>query len=106
MAQMTAADIQKVYAEGLAFQNAGKLDAAVIWEPTASKLVQEGLARRVITGVTPQENDGGFLAMRADLIKQRPDVVKAWLNAELDAQLFFTDPKNSQEIIRMARQQT
>jgi len=85
---------------------AGKIDAAVIWEPTASKLVQEGLARRVITGVTPQENDGGFLAMRADLIKQRPDVVKAWMNAELDAQLFFGDPKNSQEIIQMAKQQT
>jgi len=85
---------------------AGKIDAAVIWEPTASKLVQEGLARRVITGVTPQENDGGFLAMRADLIKQRPDVVKAWMNAELDAQLFMGDPKNSQEIIQMAKQQT
>jgi len=85
---------------------AGKIDAAVIWEPTASRLVQEGLARRVISGVTPQENDGGYLAMRADLIKQRPDVVKAWLNAELDAQLFFADPKNSQEIIRMAKQQT
>ena len=85
---------------------AGKIDAAVIWEPTASRLVQEGLARRVISGVTPQENDGGYLAMRADLIKQRPDVVKGWLNAELDAQLFLADPKNSQEIIRMAKQQT
>jgi len=85
---------------------AGKIDAAVIWEPTASRLVQEGLARRVISGVTPQENDGGYLAMRADLIKQRPDVVKGWLNAELDAQLFLADPRNAQEIIRMAKQQT
>jgi sulfonate transport system substrate-binding protein len=85
---------------------AGKIDAAVIWEPTASRLVQEGLARRVISGVTPQENDGGYLAMRADLIKQRPDVVKGWLNAELDAQLFLADPKNAQEIVRMAKQQT
>ena len=58
---------------------AGKIDAAVIWEPTASRLVQEGLARRVASGASVQENDGGFLAMRADLIKQRPDVVKAWL---------------------------
>ena len=44
--------------------------------------------------------------MRADLIKQRPDVVKAWLNAELDAQLFFVDPKNAMEIIKMAKEQT
>ncbi len=85
---------------------AGKLDGAVIWEPTASRLVQEGLARRVASGVSVKENDGGFLAMRADLIKQRPDVVKAWLEAELDAQLFLADPKNSAEIVKMAKEQT
>ena len=85
---------------------AGKLDAAVIWEPTASRLVQEGLARRIASGASVQENDGGFLAMRADLIKQRPDVVKAWLQAELDAQLFLADPKNSAEVVKMAKEQT
>ena len=85
---------------------AGKIDAAVIWEPTASRLVQEGLARRVATGATVNENDGGFLAMRADLIKQRPDVVKAWMNAELDAQLFLSDPKNATEIIKLAKAET
>ena len=85
---------------------AGKLDAAVIWEPTASRLVQEGLARRIASGASVQENDGGFLAMRADLIKQRPDVVKAWLQAELDAQLFIADPKNASEVIKMAKEQT
>jgi len=71
---------------------AGKIDAAVMWEPTTSRLVEEGLARLVATGASVQENDGGFLGMRADLIKQRPDVVKAWLEAELDAQLFLADP--------------
>jgi NitT/TauT family transport system substrate-binding protein len=85
---------------------AGKLDAAVIWEPTASRLVQEGLARRIASGESVQENDGGFLAMRADLIKQRPEVVKAWLQAELDAQLFLADPKNALEVIKMAKAQT
>jgi len=85
---------------------AGKIDAAVMWEPTTSRLIQEGLARKVATGASVNENDGGFLGMRADLIKQRPDVVKAWLNAELDAQLFLADPKNANEIIKMAREQT
>jgi NitT/TauT family transport system substrate-binding protein len=85
---------------------AGKLDAAVIWEPTASRLVEEGLARRIASGSSANENDGGFLTMRADLIKQRPDVVKAWLNAELDAQLFLADPANAREVARMASQQT
>ena len=85
---------------------AGKLDAAVIWEPTASRLVQEGLARRIASGASVQENDGGFLAMRADLIKARPDVVKAWLQAELDAQLFIADSKNAAEVVKMAKEQT
>ena len=85
---------------------AGKIDAAVIWEPTASRLVQEGLARRIATGANVNEGDGGFLAMRADLIKQRPDIVKAWLNAELDAQLFLADERNAAEVIKMAKEQT
>ncbi|MBU0856548.1 MAG: ABC transporter substrate-binding protein [Gammaproteobacteria bacterium] len=85
---------------------AGKLDAAVVWEPTASRLVLEGLAKRVASGASVDENDGSLLTMRADLIKQRPDIVKAWLNAELDAQLYLADPKNSLEIARMAVEQT
>jgi len=85
---------------------AGKLDAAVMWEPTTSRLVQDGLARKVATGVSVNENDGGLLGMRYDLIKSRPDVVKAWLNAELDAQLFLADPGNHMEVTRMAKEQT
>src|SRR5438105_494713 len=85
---------------------AGKLDAAVMWEPTTSRLVGDGLARLVATGESVEENDGGLLGMRADLIKQRPDVVKAWMQAELDAQLFIADPKNSAEVVKMAKEQT
>ena len=83
----------------------GKLDAAVIWEPTASRIVEEGLARRIASGASVQEPDGGFLAMRADLIKSRPDIVKAWLNAELDAQLFVADPKNMDEVVKIVKEQ-
>jgi NitT/TauT family transport system substrate-binding protein len=82
---------------------AGKIDAAVIWEPTASRLVAEGLARRVATGNDFNEPDGAFLDMRADLIKQRPDVVKAWLQAELDAELFIADPSNAREVVRLIK---
>ncbi|MGH8728541.1 MAG: ABC transporter substrate-binding protein [Burkholderiales bacterium] len=85
---------------------ANKLDAAVIWEPTATRLIEEGLAKRMASGISVNENDAGFLAMRADLIKQRPDVVKGWLQAELDAQLFLADPKNAQEVAKMATEQT
>ena len=33
-------------------------------------------------------------------------MVKAWLNAELDAQLFMADPKNTMAIVKMAEEQT
>ncbi len=85
---------------------AKKLDAAVIWEPTASRLVQEGLARRVATGASVNERDGGFMVMPQALIEQRPDVVKAWLEAELDAVLYFGDSKNAMDIAKMAVGQT
>jgi NitT/TauT family transport system substrate-binding protein len=83
-----------------------KLDAAIVWEPTASRLVAEGLARRVASGNDFDENDAAFIDMRADLVQQRPDVVKAWLQAELDAELYLADPKNSHDVARMAREQT
>lgn len=85
---------------------AGKIDAAVVWEPTASKLVEEGLARRVASGVSVDEMDGAFMAMRNDLIAARPDIVKGWLRAELDAQLFVADPKNASELVKLVLAQT
>ena len=85
---------------------AKKLDAAVIWEPTASRLVQENLARRVASGASVNERDGGFMVMPQALIEQRPDVVKAWLEAELDAELYFGDSKNAMDIAKMAAGQT
>jgi NitT/TauT family transport system substrate-binding protein len=85
---------------------AKKLDAAVVWEPTGSRLVAEGLARRVASGNDFNENDGAFIDVRADLLQQRPDVVKAWLEAELDAELFLADPKNAHEVARLLKAQT
>lgn len=85
---------------------AGKLDAAVVWEPTASRLVVEGLARRVASGTVAGEHDGAFIDARADLIKQRPDVIKAWLKAELDAELYLADPKNQENIVKFVKEQT
>jgi len=85
---------------------AGKIDAAVVWEPTASRLALEGLARRVASGASFDETDGGFLVFRADLLKQRPDIVKAWLQAELDAQQFLADEANATEIVKLAKAQT
>lgn len=85
---------------------AGKLDGAVIWEPVASRLVEEGLARRVATGNDVNEDDGAFIDIRADLIRQRPDIVKEWLEAELDAEQYLVDPKNAEDIAALVQTQT
>lgn len=84
---------------------AGKLDGSFQWEPTTAKLVQEGLARVVAYGEEFGASDSCYIVMRADLIKQRPDVVKAMLNAELDAQLFMADPKNANELVDIVAEQ-
>ena len=83
-----------------------KLDGAVVWEPTASRLVVEGLARRVASGNDFGENDGAFIDARADLIQQRPDVIQAWLRAEADAELYLADAKNAPSVVGFAKAQT
>jgi NitT/TauT family transport system substrate-binding protein len=85
---------------------AKKLDAAVVWEPVASRLVAEGLARRVATGNDVGENDGAFIDVRADLLQQRPDVVKAWLETELEAETYLADPKNAHAVVSLLKAQT
>lgn len=85
---------------------AKKLDAAAIWEPTASKIVAAGLARRAASGEDFDALDGGFMVMLNDLITQRPDVHRGWLEAELDAQLFMADFNNASEVAAMAAAQT
>ncbi|MBU1212927.1 MAG: ABC transporter substrate-binding protein [Alphaproteobacteria bacterium] len=85
---------------------AGKLDAAAIWEPTATKIEKAGIARRAASGIDFGISDGAILVMLNDLIQQRPDVVKGWLNGELDAQLFMADMNNADEVAAMAEAQT
>lgn len=88
---------------------AGKLDAAVIWEPTASKIELEGIARRAASGYSfegVEAGDAGYMGMVYELIRQRPDVHKGWLEAELDAQIFMLDLDNANAVAEMADQQT
>src|SRR5262245_42595159 len=72
----------------------------------ATKLVHGGLARRAASGEDFGVLDGGFLVMLNDLIEQRPDVQRGWLEAELDALLFMADLNNSSEVANMVQPQT
>jgi NitT/TauT family transport system substrate-binding protein len=85
---------------------AGRLDGSIIWEPTASKIVMEGIAKRVGDTKMIGKLDGGFMAMQHELIKQRPDVVQGWLQAELDANLFWAKPENYMKVVEMAAKNT
>jgi NitT/TauT family transport system substrate-binding protein len=84
----------------------GKIDAAIVWEPTASRLVNAKIARRVGSGSLLNTLDAGFLVMSKDLLDKRPDVAEGWLKAELDAQRYLADPANADEIAGFAKQQT
>lgn len=84
----------------------GRLDGSIIWEPTASKLVHEGFARRVGSAKNVDSMDAGFLAMRKDLIDARPDVAEGWLKAELEAQLFLMDPSNADTVVSHVNEHT
>lgn len=85
---------------------AGKLDAAVVWEPVGSRLVDEHLARRVVSGNELGEEDGAFIDMRADFIQARPDIVKDWLETELEAEHYLADPKNADVVVKLLKAQT
>jgi len=66
----------------------------------------EGIAKRIGDTKVIGKLDGGFLAMQHELIKQRPDVVKGWLEAELDANLFWAKPENYMQVVEMAHKNT
>ena len=88
---------------------AGKISAAAIWEPTASKIQLQGIARRAATGESFEgvdAGDAGFLVMMYELIRDRPDVERGWLEAELDAQVFLADVGNASAVAEMADDQT
>jgi NitT/TauT family transport system substrate-binding protein len=85
---------------------AGRLDGSIMWEPTASKIVMEGIAKRVGDTKMIGKLDGGFMAMQHELIKQRPDVVRGWLQAELDANQFWAKPENYMKVVEMAQKNT
>lgn len=87
------------------FQN-DRIDGATVWEPVASRLVNQGLAKRVATGAAFDEYDAGFLVMSKELIDKRPDAVAGYLAAELEAQQWVADPANAMELAQLAVNQT
>jgi len=72
---------------------AGKLDAAAMWEPHARKVVEQGFAKYAATGSPYNEWDANFTLMRQDFIEKHPEAAKGWMKAEIEAlQIMRDDP--------------
>lgn len=84
----------------------GSIDASSVWEPVGAKLVDEGLAKRVASGAFAGLTTAAFVVMPKQLLEERPEVAEGWLEAELEAQEYMSDPANGHEIAKMAVKQT
>ncbi len=79
---------------------AGKLEAAAMWEPHARRQVELGNARYVATGAPWNETDADFTLMRQDFIEKHPKAAVGWMKAEIEAVQFMAKyPKETAEII-------
>lgn len=81
-----------------------KIDAAAVWEPTASRIgnmAGEGIAKIVATGKVIGNPDMGMMMMRGDFIDNSPHLAKGWLKCELEAERFIFDPKNREKAVEM-----
>ena len=84
----------------------GQIDGACTWDPqgaAVSTIAGEGSARVVATGEPWGERDSGTIVCRKDFIDRNPDVVKAWLKSEIEAQLWYCDPRNHAEVLSIAQ---
>lgn len=79
---------------------AGKLDAAIMWEPHARRQVELGNARYAATGAPWNEQDANFTSMRQDFIQKNPEAAAGWLKAEIEGLRFLiSNPRESVKII-------
>ena len=79
---------------------AGKLDAAAMWEPHARRVVEKGLAKYAATAGPWNEYDANFTSMRQDFIEKNPEAAVGWMKAEIEAiQFLINNPRESTKII-------
>lgn len=70
---------------------AGKIDAAAVYEPHASKAVEDGFAKYAASAASLGQSDANIVVMRSDFIKEHRNVAIAWLKANIQALYFLRD---------------
>lgn len=79
---------------------AGKLDAAIMWEPHARRQVELGNARYISTGAPWNQGDADFTLMRQDFIDKNPEAAAGWMKAEIEAvQFMIQNPRETAKIL-------
>jgi NitT/TauT family transport system substrate-binding protein len=80
---------------------AGKIDAAVMFEPYASKALFDGVGRFAVSPAIYGETDANGIIVRRDFIDKNRAAVVAWLKADIEALLFVHDnPVESVHILK------
>ncbi|MEX2408023.1 MAG: ABC transporter substrate-binding protein [Rhodovibrionaceae bacterium] len=80
---------------------AGKLDAAAMWEPHAARVVTKGYAKYVATGAPWGETDADFTLMRQQFIEEHPEAAAGWMKAEIEAvQFMIENPEETAAILK------
>jgi NitT/TauT family transport system substrate-binding protein len=80
---------------------AGKIDAAVMFEPYASKALFDGVGRFAVSPAVYGETDANGIIVRRDFIDKHRAAVVAWLKADIEALLFLRDnPVESVHVLK------
>lgn len=70
---------------------AGRIDAAAVYEPHASKAVADGYGRFAASSADLGESDANIILMRHDFIESNRTVAVAWLKANIEALYYLRD---------------
>ena len=80
---------------------ASKIDAAVLYEPHASKAVFDGFGRYAASPAAYGEIDADAVVMRKDWVEKNRPVAVAWLKANIEALYFMRDnPMQTIELVK------
>lgn len=83
-----------------------RIDGAATWDPqgaAVSTVAGSGDARVVATGQPWGERDSGVIICRKDFMDRNRELVKAWLKSEIEAQMWYYDPRNHAEVLQIAQ---
>ncbi|MFC3694890.1 ABC transporter substrate-binding protein [Chenggangzhangella methanolivorans] len=80
---------------------AGRIDAAAVYEPHATKAVFDGYADFAASSADLGESDANAILMRGDFIDKNRAVAVAWLKANIEALYYLRDkPKEAIEALK------